>query len=354
MRRWKLNRPASTYEEHLTRVSRSFAFCIEQLDRPLRDWVGLGYLLCRMADTVEDSTWEKRDDQSAAFAQLLSFLARPAKTARIIAWTAQIPSEIPEGERLLLEDAPRILGDLHALPPKVRTVLRRTVASMVRGMDHFCEEGRGAAAPTNMAEANQYCFFVAGIVGELLTDLVAQADPAYRPSASNYADAFHFGLFLQKINLLKDQRADAEVKRFLVPSREKMRASLRVDARLAFRYIQGIPLSQRGYRTFCAWSFFLGIASLPWIDRAWEEGRDLKISRAETAALLAKVSFNIDDNAALAKLFEASAEAGREKIPVRVGRLPPCPDWFGSLYRGKLKSRYLPELGFSRAPAMVG
>ncbi len=46
---------AEFYQTHLDRVSRSFAFCIRQLPDPLRGWVGLSYLLCRILDTIEDS-----------------------------------------------------------------------------------------------------------------------------------------------------------------------------------------------------------------------------------------------------------------------------------------------------------
>ena len=46
------------YQTHLDRVSRSFAFCIKKLESPLRQWVSLAYLLCRVLDTVEDSIWE--------------------------------------------------------------------------------------------------------------------------------------------------------------------------------------------------------------------------------------------------------------------------------------------------------
>ena len=49
----------SFYQTHLDRVSRSFAFCIKKLESPLRQWVSLAYLLCRVLDTVEDSSLGK-------------------------------------------------------------------------------------------------------------------------------------------------------------------------------------------------------------------------------------------------------------------------------------------------------
>ena len=41
-------------EQILQGVSRTFALTIPQLPKPLRDVVGNAYLLCRIADTIED------------------------------------------------------------------------------------------------------------------------------------------------------------------------------------------------------------------------------------------------------------------------------------------------------------
>lgn len=348
----KLPLPTGPYGSHLERVSRSFAFCIEQLEEPLRRHVGLGYILCRMADTVEDSAWESLAAQTAAFVSFESFIHAPANEEAVRAWAAGFPSGIPEGEALLLRDAPRFFADLHSLPRGVQAVLQRTVLSMVRGMRFFCQQDQGAANPQSLAEANQYCFFVAGIVGELLTDLVAEGVPAYRPDARTYTDAFHFGLYLQKINLLKDQLEDAKVGRHLVPNRAEMRDSVLLHAERSLRYIQGIPLEARGYRIFCAWSFFLGLVSLPFIDRSWREQKAVKISRQQTFLYLSKVLIKVSNNEALENLYRENlaalrAEAsGQETAPL----LPVYGDWFTPLYRGKLSPAALPELGLFQAP----
>ena len=40
--------------KHLLGVSRSFALTIPMLPEPLEDYIANAYLLCRIADTVED------------------------------------------------------------------------------------------------------------------------------------------------------------------------------------------------------------------------------------------------------------------------------------------------------------
>ena len=55
------------YQNHLNKVSRSFAFCIPRLEGNLREWIGLSYLLCRLLDTVEDALWTSHEEQLRSF-----------------------------------------------------------------------------------------------------------------------------------------------------------------------------------------------------------------------------------------------------------------------------------------------
>ena len=50
----------------LARVSRTFALTIRSLGQPFREPVLVGYLLCRIADTYEDSTKLSVDEKTAA------------------------------------------------------------------------------------------------------------------------------------------------------------------------------------------------------------------------------------------------------------------------------------------------
>jgi phytoene/squalene synthetase len=339
---------ADLYQIHLDRVSRSFAFCIARLDGEMRSWVGLSYLLCRMLDTVEDAIWRSQSEQDSAFDSFRSFVEAAPDAAAVQAWARSFPQGIPEGERLLLEESAIFFQDLHSLSPSVREKIRKPVLNMYRGMRHFLRERReaGELRLRNLEEVNQYCFFVAGLVGELLTDLVALRCPAFARKRT-YLDAHHFGLFLQKINLLKDQSSDEKEGRFLVPSRKELLASLSRDAEAAIRYLQTLPVTEKGFRLFCAWSLFLGLASLPWIERSRFLGIFQKIPRLLTQRLLASVEAVIDDNQALLKLF-------RELLPVfPVVSRSTAPvlslDWMGNLYQGALGEHDFIELGLVAA-----
>jgi len=286
------------YQEHLDRVSRSFAFCIARLDAPLREWVGLAYLLFRLLDTIEDTAWPSPEAQGRSFEQFAKLLRAPS-ASNIAAWQTEFPSSLPESEQKLLQASSQLLLDLNAIPTPVAARIRESLDSMSRGMRHFLQ--RQPLRLQTLPEVNQYCFFVAGLVGELLSGLLVE----HHPQASlDRTDGFHFGLFLQKINILKDQIEDQKQGRWLVPSRPLVLASLIENAKGALRYLLSIPLQEKGYRLFCAWSLFLGLQSLPWIDNAFAQKLVGKLPRLMAESLLASVESVILDNGRLEKLFD--------------------------------------------------
>ncbi|MDZ4662762.1 MAG: squalene/phytoene synthase family protein [Pseudomonadota bacterium] len=333
------------YSHHLKNVSRSFAFCIERLNNPFKRWVGLGYILCRLVDTVEDSPWESEAHQTDAFESFESFILRlPEKTA-VSNWAAKFSPEIIEAEKELLRESYLFFSDLNNLPENVRQSMVRTVLDMKRGMAHWAHGGQGIKL-ISMVQANQYCFFVAGIIGEMLSELFSFAEDSYQLTDKTLVDSYRFGFFLQKINLLKDQMGDEPQGRFLVPNREEMRQSLLVDGQGAIDYILGLPVSRKDFRIFCAWSLFLGLASLPYIDKSYKEKTLHKIPRAKTLLLLGKVELIINNNEKLKKLYnemliqsfstlmteKKTALASREDI------------WLYRYYQGRLTPDQMSEL----------
>jgi len=302
--------PSHFFRPHLERVSRSFSFCIEELDGDFKDWVSLSYLLCRILDTVEDANWALPQEQARCFRGFRNFLEKPADNNDLRVWIDSFPSGLPEGEKKLLEAADGCFARFHALPENIRLMMRASILNMFRGMEFFSiERKRGTEFRLhNLPEVNQYCFFVAGVVGDLLTNLLAGASKR-EVSADHLLDAHHFGLFLQKVNLLKDQKEDEQQGRHLVvPSRDALLKSIAINADGALRYILALPTSERGYRTFCAWSLFIGLGSLRWMERSTIFGRMVlnKPPRIITKWIIWKVKNGIDDNNRLSALFQKS------------------------------------------------
>lgn len=329
--------PTEFYQTHLDRVSRSFAFCIRQLPSPLREWVGLSYLLCRLVDTVEDANWSNHALQGAEFARFDAALADPARD--LVDWAKQFPADIPESERLLLVDADRLMHDYHAFPAPVREAMRTLIGSMSRGMQHFSAPGE--LRLRDVREVNQYCFFVAGVVGELLTHLLAAFDAHFKITPLVLRRAHHFGQFLQKVNLLKDQVGDEREGRHLVPSRADLERVAFVNAQNALEFLVALPARQTEFRRFCAWSLFLGLEALAVARRSLNENRVLKVQRRKMEEILGAVEEALGDEGALRQLFARGTDGWSGEVVATAG--PPA--WFLPLYPGVLDQDALAELG---------
>jgi len=286
----------SVYQDHLNRVSRSFAFCIEQLTGAYRHWVGLSYLLCRLLDTIEDSEWESPGQQESHFAEFRKFVLRPPDQGALSRWKNSFSTRVSSGERLLVNDCGALFKDLHDLPEQPRGHIEKSVLAMCDGMVRFHKakvEGRIRLKSLN--EVNEYCYVVAGVVGEMLTNLYHSVRPNFLLGPSTLLNSVSFGLFLQKVNLLKDQAKDEAEGRFFVHDRAEIFSSLREDARGALRYIQGLPQEDEGYRTFCGWSLFLGLASL-----SFPGG---KVPRESLGPLLENIKGLARDNVRMERAF---------------------------------------------------
>jgi len=327
-------RPWSYYQHWLDVVSRSFALCIPQLEPPYRDQVGLAYLLFRVLDTVEDAPFAEQATRQRQFDRLRAFLRTMPARPVVDAFVETFPAAITDGERQLLRETYGLLEDGHTLPSQPRAVMFRALDRMACGMAAYTRRP-GPLRLLDGEDVARYCCFVAGVVGEMLTDLWALERELTCPSP---VLAYHFGLFLQKVNILKDQQEDEAASRFLVPHRGDLLASLTRNAAGALAYLQALPPGDR-YRIFCAWSLMLGAATIAHLD-------DPRSSRRhETAELLSRTATIVDDNHALGQLLaELMPVLPQEETLRRVGK-PESYDWFRRTLAAPLTETELLGLG---------
>jgi farnesyl-diphosphate farnesyltransferase len=274
----------------LERTSRTFALSIPLLPEPLCREITVAYLLFRVADTLEDAArWDRRA-RLRALGELAELLAGDGDVAgRAAAWREKPPCD-HEGYLELLAALPGLFEELAALRPGAREVVRHHALRTAVGMARFAERGGrdGSVVLGTLEELRAYCYVVAGIVGELLTDLflldpaLASAEPALRLHARA------FGEGLQLVNIVKDARDDErERRRFLprgVPS-ERIFALARADLDAARLYVGALQAAGagRGIVAFCALPVRLAIATLSLVER---EGPGAKVPRAEVAAIV--------------------------------------------------------------------
>ena len=279
--------------DHLLQgCSRTFALTIPLLNEPTRCEVTVAYLLFRIADIFEDSTAWPREKKSAQLERLAAFLQDPAaRSAQILsaAWRSDPPLPFPSYLELLGE-FPAVMGAAQSLSPRAWDLVATHTCRTCLGMSSFvAREENGNLRLKDLDDLRRYCYAVAGIVGEMLTELFLLSSDSLRPIAAGLRrDAAAFGEALQLVNILKDRATDAGEGRYYLPEnleRGEVFALARRDLATAADYSARLELaeSDRGIVAFTALPVLLARATL---DRVEQAGPGAKIRRDEVASLV--------------------------------------------------------------------
>ncbi len=285
-------------DDLLEKTSRTFALSIPMLPEPTRRHVGIAYLLFRVADTFEDAAQWPRAKRIAALAEFAGLLetqgGEPAAAAR---WLADVPVS-HAGYLELLRETPTVMDAYWSMPPSVRAVLRRDVLRTIAGMAGFVRRGdaRGNLRLASMRELRDYCYAVAGIVGEMLTELFLLDAAVLAPHAARLRRrARFFGEALQLVNILKDASSDATEGRVYLPagvSRGSVFALARRDLVVAAAYVATMQRAGApdGFVAFTGSPAVLARASL---DRIESTAPGAKLTRAEVGSLMERMFENL-------------------------------------------------------------
>ena len=208
----------------LVKTSRTFALAIPLLPEPTLREVTVAYLLFRIADTFEDASvlWDKPHQQAALFdfVELMEdpSVARARELSR--QWLRRPPSA-HKGYLELLEMTPEVIAGHLSLSMGAQAVVahhtKRTSLGMASVVDRAGSDG--VLRLGTISDVQDYCYIVAGIVGEMLTDLFVLE----RPHLESIADYLRqrdaqFGEGLQLVNILKDSADDAVEGRNYLPT----------------------------------------------------------------------------------------------------------------------------------------
>jgi len=286
-------------EELLAMSSRTFALTIPLLPEPTRLEVTIAYLLFRVADTLEDATrWEtaRKLSELDAFASLVETTEASGIDARARALSHSWISEPPVDEAgylALLAELPLVLRAARYLAPPSWSIVARHTVRTTRGMASFvAREQEGAVRLRDVADLRAYCYTVAGIVGEMVTELFLLGRRQLVGVAEELrADASAFGEGLQLVNILKDADADAAEGRRFLPSgtdRDGIFALAFEGLDAASRYCTRLEAAgaERGLLASTALPIVLARATL---ERLQRFGPGAKLGRAQVASLVARL-----------------------------------------------------------------
>lgn len=338
-----LDQALAWQQQSLQLVSRTFALTIPQLPEALRDAVGNGYLLCRIADTIEDDPdlpWEEKAHWQQEFLRVVEGSGDAALFAG--GFAARLSPAMPEAEHDLVRHTLEVVRITHSFSANQQAALARCVRIMGTGMAEFQQHASLQGLP-DLATMDRYCYVVAGVVGEMLTSLFVEYEPRLQPHAAAMQQlAVSFGQGLQMTNILKDIWDDWTRGVSWMPAElfaqygcdvAALRPGMKDPAfqagletlidiaashlENALRYTLMIPADQAGMRDFCLWALAMAVLTLRRIaeNPGFATGSEVKISRSSVqwVVLLSRLMHRSD--ALLLASFRVGVKALRKSAP---------------------------------------
>ena len=312
-------------------VSRTFALTIPRLPDALRDVVGNAYLLCRITDTIEDEPSlppEQKQIFSERFINVVAGREDVEPFARELG--ALLSASTTEDEHDLIANTDRVIRITHGFRPNQRKILERCVEIMARGMSEF-QRNATSDGLENLSHLDRYCYYVAGVVGEMLTELFCDYSAEINERREELlALSVSFGQGLQMTNILKDiwedrrrgacwlprdvfqavgydlsNMSSGETNPAFAKGLSELVAIARCHLENALRFIILIPRHETGIRLHCLWALGMAVLTLRRIHAApaFHSGQEVKISRRSVRAVVTVTNASVRSNLALKSLF---------------------------------------------------
>ena len=349
----------------LPKVSRTFALNISVLRGTLHRSILTAYLFCRIVDTVEDAA---KLDPKIKIKLLMEFSRliedRDFRDKNLTAWTDECKAVDGTPNDLdLLSQVQRVFNVFDSLPENHQAQIIPSVVKMAKGMAFFQSRFQfGEITPlATVQDLEEYCYFVAGVVGEMLCNLFFQKLPHLSEAARNTMrqNAVSFGLGLQMTNISKDIIADRDRGWSYIPksiisekgltvdefhSGVSMEKNLQILESLlcktnghlhdALKFTLAIPRTAIALRLFCVWPLWMAVKTVAVLHNNPEllnSDAQVKISRGTVKRILfgtpfivwsnnlLKISF---DNIINDKVFENSPAFDLEGLMTRLKKIP--------------------------------
>jgi len=327
----------------IPKVSRTFAISIRILRGDFHKSVLCSYLLCRILDTVEDSSFPDFAHQETVFNSFTELFSREDFSDRAIqSWlelfftTALLRQD--EGDYYdLLRNTDLVIANFLTLPGNYRKVIKDCIIEMSRGMLSMVSKRQQSSTPFFLkteADLDKYCYFVAGTVGVLTARLLREYSGRINHSLFNYLEekSVSFGLGLQMTNILKDCWADYQRGLCYIPEtmiskhnlsaagffepQNLKKAQKTIDDLITLAaghlddgldLILSIPRSQFRVKLSCLWPLFFAITTLIETKRNRKLllGEVVKISRARVQKLMRKTTLLGWNNRSIGNYYES-------------------------------------------------
>ena len=316
-------------------VSRTFALTIPQLPDKLYSTVACAYLLCRIVDTIEDEVSLSLEQKQYFCSEFIDIVKIGTNSESFAAALSPLLSQqtIP-AEHLLIQSLPRVIKITHRFDADEIEALASCIETMAEGMQIFQAQDLHGGLAT-LADMDRYCYYVAGCVGEMLTQLFCH----YSPEIATHKDellglSVSFGKGLQMTNIFKDISDDARrgvcwlpqdiftETRFdlnnLTPEtndenfRKGMEHLISIahnHLHKALKYTQLLPIHETGIRSFCLWALGMAILTLKKSKHNLDSinSQQIKITRNSVKATIIATRLAGRSNTMLSLLFNLTS-----------------------------------------------
>jgi len=291
-----LNRTFLKYDEQycidmLPRVSRTFAPTIRMLPKGLNTIVTVAYLLCRIADTVEDSAGLSIDVKKKLLTDYISIFKKDRESSlkAFMQGVKALPKNTDD-EKLVYQ-LPRIMNVYSSFSGIFQKHIGLWVVEMSLGMRKYAQASvrKKFSFLATMKELDEYMYYVAGTVGYLLTELFSFYSKKITPAINKklHVLAESFGKGLQMVNIIRDMTTDLRRGQSYIP--EELLAKYKLDRTSIFEkenaaqaqrlfneliqdalahldkaidYILLLPKEEKGIRMFCMLPVFWALRTL--------------------------------------------------------------------------------------------
>jgi farnesyl-diphosphate farnesyltransferase len=293
------------------------------------------YLLCRLADTIEDDV-ALENAQKTAFHRRFVAVVEGSEPAEPFAadLLPLLSGRTLADERELVRNTGKVIRVTHGFSAAKRAALTRCVRIMCAGMPEF-QRNKSLSGLRDLDEMASYCYYVAGVVGEMLTELFCLHCPELEKHRERLMQlAVSFGQGLQMTNILKDIWDDRQAHTCWLPRSvfkggfslehlEEQHLSPHFAAGLnelvgvahahlrnAMEYTCFVPKRETGIRKFCFWAIGLAVMTLRKIHRnpAFTSGAEVKVSRRTVKATIVTTNLTLMSNRALRMIFDRAAD----------------------------------------------
>ncbi|WLV25030.1 phytoene/squalene synthase family protein [Aciduricibacillus chroicocephali] len=258
--------------EVLKETSRTFFIPIKLLHKPLRLTVGSAYLCMRAIDEIEDDEKLSNDIKEQLLMETAQLLKEPFDSKAYNALLEPYAAGLPE---VTLR-----LGDwIEVCPAEIRAKVLAATSEMAQGMAKWSRKNWSVHTE---ADLDDYTYYVAGLVGVMLSDIWNWHDG----TKTDRDQAIAFGRGLQAVNILRNKDEDmAERGVGFFPDgwgRQEMFAYAEKNLDMAELYIADI--GNRNIRHFCKIPLSLARRTLKALKRGEE-----KMSRREVEEAVEEV-----------------------------------------------------------------